>query len=288
MHNENWDDMRFVLAVAETGTVSGAARRLGVNHATVLRRVAAFEDRHGVEVFERTSKGYLVRPEYARMMDATRDVGSAVQSVAHLLSGTQAPLVGTVRVSSTDTFCQVVLPRLVEAFHNDVSGVKIALISTNAYSDFSRSHADIALRPAQSLSDDMVGDMAARLGFGIYARPEAPDMWLGMTGQLTRAAAAGWMAENVAADRIVGAADSFMVLAQMARQGLGRVVLPCPVGEATSGLIRLDRPGELPSVPIWVACHVDMAGVSRVAAVRRFLVTGLEARAEALAGHRAR
>ena len=46
MHSENWDDLRFVLAVAETGTVSGAARLLGVNHATVLRRVAAFETRH--------------------------------------------------------------------------------------------------------------------------------------------------------------------------------------------------------------------------------------------------
>ncbi|MEP2530530.1 LysR family transcriptional regulator [Shimia sp.] len=287
MHNENWDDMRFVLTVAETGTVSGAARRLGVNHATVLRRIAAFEDRHGVKIFERTSKGYRVRAEQLRMIEAAREVGNAVDSVQHLLTGTRAPLVGTVRVSSTDTFCQVVLPPMVGAFHNDVSRVKIALISTNAYSDFSGSHADVAVRPALSLSDDMVGDVAARLGFGVYAAPDSPEVWLGLTGQLTRAAVAGWIAENVPADKIVGAADSFMVVAELARQGLGRAVLPCCVADYVPGLRRLDRPGDLPSVPIWVACHEDMANVSRVAAVRRFLVSGLVARAAALAGHQA-
>ena len=57
MHNDNWDDLKFVLSVAETGSVSGAARRLGVNHATVLRRISAFEDAHGAEVFERSQQG---------------------------------------------------------------------------------------------------------------------------------------------------------------------------------------------------------------------------------------
>ncbi|PSL17353.1 LysR family transcriptional regulator [Shimia abyssi] len=285
MHSDNWDDMRFVLAVADTGTVSGAARRLGVNHATVLRRVAAFENRHGVDVFERTSKGYRVNAEYVHIIEAARDVGNAVKSVEHLMSGTQAPLVGTVRISSTDSFCQVVLPPIIGAFHNAVSGIKIAMISTNAYSNFSQSHADIAVRPAQGLSDDMVGDVAARLGFGVYAVDPAPETWLGLSGPLVRSNAANWMSENVPAERIVGAADSFMVLATLARLGMGRAVLPCSVGDAVPELCRLDSPGELISVPIWVACHVDLVGVSRVGAVRRFLVAGLEARAAQLAGY---
>ena len=60
MHNANWDDLRYVLAVAETGSLSAAARQMGVNHATVLRHVHAFEAAHGGPVFDRTPQGYAV------------------------------------------------------------------------------------------------------------------------------------------------------------------------------------------------------------------------------------
>ncbi len=146
MHSDNWDDLRFVLAVADSGTVSGAARSLGVNHATVLRRVAAFEERYGAEIFERTAKGYAIRSDRLRMIEAARDVGNAVESVAQMLRGAQAPIRGSVRVSSTDTFCQFVLPEVLRDLHKAVSGLSLALISTNAYSDFSPSQADIAVR----------------------------------------------------------------------------------------------------------------------------------------------
>lgn len=284
MHNENWDDMRFVLAVAETGTVSGAARDLGVNHATVLRRVAAFEARHGVDIFDRTSKGYQVKPERLRMIEAAREVGNAVRSMENLLQGTHAPLVGTVRVSSTDTFCQWVLPSVMRDFHNDVSGLQIALISTNAHTDFSRSQADIAVRPSLRLSDELTGQVAAHLGFGLYATSTRVQGWLGMTGSLARSAPARWLAETVRAEEIVGTADSFVALTGLARQGLGRAVLPCCLGDRERDLQRLDTPGDIGSVPIWVACHQEMSGVARIVAVQRFLIEGLAARAKVLSG----
>lgn len=283
MHNENWDDLRFVLAVAEAGTVSGAARRLGVNHATVLRRIAAFEDRHGVEVFNKTSKGYEIKPERLAMVDATREVANAVRSLENVLAGREAPLVGTVRISTTDTFSQTLLPRLVRAFHNDVSGLKLALISTGSHSDFSRSHADIAVRPTARLSDDLYGEVAADLGFAAYGTLDGEQTWLGMAGNLARTGLALWMSDHVGADQISGAADSFMAMTGLVRQGMGRAVLPCVLGDAAPELVRLDAP-QVPSVPIWVACHREMAGVSRILAVRRFLQEGLAAQADKLAG----
>lgn len=284
MHSDNWDDMRFVLAVADTGTVSGAARQLGVNHATVLRRIAAFEVRHDIVIFDRTSKGYMVKPECLRMIDAAREVGDAVRSMENLLRGTQAPLVGTVRVSSTDTFCHTVLPSIIREFHNSVSGIKIALISTNAHSDLSRSHAEIAVRPTLQLSEDLTGEIGGYLGFGVYAAPGGLDNWLGQTGPLTRSVAADWLAEHVAQGQIVGAADSFVALSGLVRQGLGRSVLPCCLADPDPMLIRLDNGNELPSVPIWVACHSEMVRVSRIAAARKYVLRGLEANSDLLLG----
>ncbi|WP_417248931.1 LysR family transcriptional regulator [Celeribacter sp.] len=84
MHKANWDDYRYVLAVARAGSVSGAARELGVNHATVLRRVAGIEARLGVELFEKSVRGYEIAPEKLRLIEAAREVEAAVGAVERL------------------------------------------------------------------------------------------------------------------------------------------------------------------------------------------------------------
>ena len=78
MHSPDWDDLRFVLAVADCGTLSAAARVLNVTHATVLRRIQAFEEAHGGAVFERGAQGYRLLPERIRVIDAAREVAQAV------------------------------------------------------------------------------------------------------------------------------------------------------------------------------------------------------------------
>ena len=98
MHShENWDDLRFILAVAETGSVSAAARKLGVNHATVLRRVSAYEERQGIDIFDKTSRGYRVIEDRLRVITAAREVENAIQAVDRAVQGTQAPLQGKVK-----------------------------------------------------------------------------------------------------------------------------------------------------------------------------------------------
>jgi DNA-binding transcriptional LysR family regulator len=76
-----WDDLRYVLAVAEQGTLSGAARSLGVNHSTVLRRVSSFEEKKGVQVFERTGTGYILTPESRHLLTALRAINEQVSGL---------------------------------------------------------------------------------------------------------------------------------------------------------------------------------------------------------------
>ena len=77
---EDWDDLRMILAVAEAGSVSAAARGLGVNHATVLRRIAAFERATGIELFDKTARGYTVPEDRQRIVEAIGEVDAAIQS----------------------------------------------------------------------------------------------------------------------------------------------------------------------------------------------------------------
>ena len=286
MHSkENWDDLRFVLAVAKAGSVSGAARQLGVNHATVLRRIAAFEDRYSTEVFDKTLNGYAISPESIRVIDAAKEVENAVLAVERLISGTQVPLRGLVRITSTDTFCQFILPPILAQLPLEAHELRVDLLATNAHLDLGKLAADISVRPAVALEDNLSGEVVGRLAFGVYARKDCdPERWLGLSGGLARSVAGSWVSENVKPEQLVAAADSFLILKEFAAIGNGQAVLPCVLGDSDPRLERRFKRSIDMGVNIWVACHNDLADVPRIRVVRRFLVKAMRAQAHRLAG----
>ena len=115
MKQMDWEDLRYVLAVADKGSLSGAARKLGVNHATVLRRVNAFEENMGIAVFDRTARGYRIAPRRRRVLDAMQAVEEAALGVERAITAARSPLAGVVRVTSTDTLCLGILPEIIAA-----------------------------------------------------------------------------------------------------------------------------------------------------------------------------
>lgn len=284
MHKSNWDNLRYVLAVAEHGSISAAARDLGVNHATVLRRVAAFEDLHGGAVFEKSATGYRVLPDRARVIDAAREVENAVMSVERLMHGSVAPLRGVVRVSSTDSMCQKLLPHLIAQIQSESSELQVNLLSANNHVDFSRMQADISVRPALALPDDMSGETAANLAFRAYRAADSPNTWLSLTGPLARSAPAMWMASHLNSADITTGADSFMVLHEMAQLGMGIAILPVFIGESSAGLERQSVGMSDISVPIWVGTHLDLRDVPRIRVVRDRILGYLAQRARFLDG----
>ncbi len=285
MAREDWDDLRYVLAVAETGTISAAARRLGVNHATVLRRVAQFEQRIGTELFEKTPRGYMLAPDLARVIEAARDVDRAVQTVQRLLAGARAPLTGEVRITSTDSFCQCLLPPILARIATEAPALKVTLISSNGYVDLGRTEADVAVRPTARLPGNLIGERPALLGFGLYrARGAGAEVWLGLTGQLERTVPARWMADHVGADRIGDASDSFLTLRELAAAGRGMAILPHFLAAGDARLAPVTGLMPALAVDVWVASHADLADVPRIALMRRLLTRGLAAEAARLLG----
>jgi DNA-binding transcriptional LysR family regulator len=284
MHNDNWDDLRFVLAVAEGGSVSAAARALGVNHATVLRRVAAFEERHGVSLFEKGARGYTIPPDRLRVVEAAREAEAAMAAVSRLMQGRGAPATGRVRVATTDTFSLTVMPGILAGIEG-AGGARFELLTSNGHLDFARLHADIAVRPAMRLPDDLAGERAAELAFAAYGRPGAA-RWIGVRGTLAASAVGRWFAEAIPEAELAGGADSFPVLRALAEAGLGRVVLPCILGDASGVLERVSGGPEGLSVPVWVASHVDLAEAPRLRQMRAVIAAGLARHGPALAGVR--
>lgn len=286
MLRDNWDDLRFILAVTEEGTLSGAAKRLEVNHATVLRRVAQFEESSGIELFDKTLRGYALRREHGAIIEAARQVESSVQLVERLLVGRKMPLSGVVRITASDSLSQSVLTPILAQMATELPDIFASLISSDANFDLARVEAEIIVRPAPAVPNQLVARSPAKMGFGLFRARKSGvrNCWLELSGIISKSPPARWMADNVPDAQMGGGAESFGTIREMTASGLGLGALPNVIGEAD---VRLERVwGAMPdlSVPIWVANHADFADVPRIIVVRDYLCDALARQAQVLLG----
>ncbi len=275
MNNENWDDIRYALAVSKFGSLNAAASALGVTHATVLRRVAAFEERNGCLIFQRSPSGYSVLPEARAIFSAMESVEDAVLSMERAIVGANRSPVGHVRITSTDSLCQIVLPQILNDISLTYPGLKLTLLSGNNHHDLSRLTADIAVRPSIKLGEGLIGQRAGTLSFGVFDDGSDKRKWMRLDGALSRSLPAKWLAQNVSADEMTNGADSFLVLQQMAAAGIGKTFLPAFFGNADSRLRRSHDVNPEIEVPLWVATLDEIANTPRFAVVQRALVERL-------------
>lgn len=282
-HKSNWDDLRFVLAVAEHGSVNAASRALGVNHATVLRRVAAFEEAHGSPIFERSAQGYAVFPDKMGLIGAVRDAASAMHRVSQMSRVPEGRGLSRVQVTSTDSLCTFLLPRLAPELGR--TGVAMEISSSNAHLDLGRLRAEVAVRPSPKLPGDLLGTKAAELAISAFAPASGGDgRWLGLSGPLGRVSASEWMSDKALDIDVAGAADSFLALHQLVGAGAGCAFLPTFLGRNDPRLVPLDDEAPTYLVPIWVATHKDLADLPRLDKVRRTLADAIGREADWLAG----
>ena len=290
-HRINWDDLRFVLAVADQGSVAAAARWLGVNHTTVLRRVHAFEEAKKIRLFERLATGYALTMEGEQLVAAARSIDDTVAGLERRIAGRDLKLEGVIRVTTTDTFVASVLPPHFASFRRQHPRIAIELALTNSRLNLTKRDADVAIRPAKQLPAPLIGQRIADVGFAIYgakaylechaADPFAKDhAWLAGDELLANSPVAGWMRRHVADADIAFRADSFVALRHAASAGLGLAALPCCLADPDPALVRLEVPvGEL-RTGLWVLTHQDL---SRAARIRAFI----DHMEQALAGDRA-
>lgn len=272
---DSWDDFRFVLAVMEAGSLNAAARKLGVNHATVLRRVNAFEERCGAPVFERTPGGYRTIANLSEARAALARMADAAAQAQRIILG---QIAGPLRITSTDSLCERLVPQALIGLKELYPELQIELLSSNTYLDLSRSDAEITIRPTNKLPDELTGVEAGAIRMRPYASAaylarvgEGPHIWLSGSGVLRRAIPVKWTEDQIAPEQIVQRADSFVTLRAMARLGEGVVLLPDFLVGDTDELVPLDELAPKFLIPVWVAHHRDLSGSGPLLACRAHL-----------------
>jgi DNA-binding transcriptional LysR family regulator len=288
-HRIDWEDLRILLAVAEGGSLAAAARALGVNHTTVLRRLNTVERRLGLRLFDRLPAGYAPTAGGEEMLAAARRVAETVTALERRLSGQDLRLEGALRVATTDTLMASVLPGLLAAFRRLHPGILVEVTTANAFANLTRRDADVAIRPVAGPPEALVGRRVAGIGFAAYAAPEylaeaaaglplPVHRWIGLDDSLAGSTVARWMRQALPAAEVALRCDSLLGARLAAEAGLGMAALPCYLGDGSAVLRRVAPLPAVPETALWVLTHEDLRRTARVAAFTGFAAAALAAR----------
>lgn len=291
MDQLDWNQLRAFLETAETGSLSAAARRLGLSQPTLSRQVAAIERRLGVTLFERVGRSLVPTRTALDLLEHARTMGAAAEALDLAATGRSQAAQGVVSVSASDAVAVFLLPRVVQRIRQVAPGIVIDVVATDALSDLRRREADIAIRHVRPEQPELIARLVREAGAGFYASAD----WVRRHGH-PRTSEEAQAHDFVGADRagrylgflrqhglpLTEAhfkcyADHSVAHWALVRQGLGIGAMMDEIAQATPEIVRvLDA---LPPVrfPIWLVTHRELRTARRIRVVFDLLVEALAA-----------
>ena len=290
----DWDDVRYFLAVARGGSVRKAADRLGVNHATVLRRVAQLEARLGARLFEKLPSGYRMTGAGEEVMGLAEQMEASSNALQSRVLGRDQGVRGLLRVTMAPTVAtHLLMPDLAE-FARRHPEVEVSLLSLDEPVNLTNREADVAVRVVydrDALPPNLHGHKGPELFGGVYLSRELLAAWRRGEAERVR-----WvLKDNIGLPdwarpgEIAPAGTPFRTShadAQIAavRHGLGLATLPCFVGDADPRLVRAPgSPLQLHGA-LWLLTQGETRKTERVRLFTQFVSGRLAAYAPLLAG----
>ena len=289
MDNLDWNQLKAFLETAETGSLSAAARKLGLTQPTLSRQVAAIEQRMGLTLFERVGKAMSLTPIGLNLLEHVRVMGAAAEALGLAATGRSQAVGGVVSVSATDAVAAHLLPPLVRQLRETEPGIAIEVIASNALSDLLRREADIAIRHVKPEQPDLIARLIREATANFYASED----WVKVHGHPRHAQEATHL-PFIGSDRsgqfltylrqhglplseanFSCYSDLSVANWALVRHGMGIGVMLNDIASDTPGMIRvLD---DVPPVrfPIWLVTHRELRTSRRIRVVFEALAQGL-------------
>ncbi|MEM8838410.1 MAG: LysR family transcriptional regulator [Pseudomonadota bacterium] len=275
--NFDWDHAKTFLAVADEGSLSGAARVLGQTQPTVSRQMSALEGSLNATLFERTGRSVTLTEFGIELLDHVRGMARSADMVSRSAMGQSQSVEGQVRITASELMSALVLPEIVKEIGKQAPLLEIDIVADNGIRDLVRREADIAIR---------------------HARPEQPNLYAKRVRDETMrffASAAYLEAEGdptrrnlsphqivsfVEADRMLGyllptgldltrknfrfTSSSQIVAPEMAREGLGLAILPERTGEKCPDLVPVLSDMNAFKLSTWLVTHSELKTSRRI------------------------
>ncbi len=286
----DWNRARAFLVTAEEGSLSAAARALGLAQPTLSRQVEALQQELGVILFERFGRGLELTPAGAQLVDHVRIMGQGAMALSIAAQGQSDEISGPVTISASDAYAGLWLPPILQKLRAQEPGLAIRVLAENNASDLMRREADIAIRNFRPKEPELVARRITDTAAAFYATDayvekhgllETGHDWenanLIIPGDadmfLKSLQAAGIPATQAS---IAFECSSYLAMWEMMRSGLGVAVLDVRLGDHEAGIARASmEPLRIP-FPIWLVANRDILTNARLRMVFDFLVKELK------------
>jgi DNA-binding transcriptional LysR family regulator len=288
------DDWLLVSRVAEQASLVTAAQRLGISHATAFRRLNALEKRLGVRLFERRVGRYAATNAGEALAEAGRRMQVEADAALLRVKGQDLLPKGLVRVASTEGVIGGLLLHLLPALRKALPEVHVQCSARNEFHNLSQREADLALRPATSPPEHLIGHCIGPLRHAVYVQREkaarfrraALDRlpWIALDDSAAGSKALRWLAQLLPLEQVTLRFSGQLMVRSACAQGLGVALLPCFLGDAEPRLVRMGEPVPTCDSELWLLSHPDLRETVRMKALRQWLLKELAARADLLAG----
>jgi len=271
----NWNDLRYFLALAQQGSVSGAGRVLSVEHTTVARRVSALEKQLGSRLFDRLPSGYVMTQVAENLLPHALTMQELMQAADREVLGMDTQLSGSLKLTASyDVFSALVTHKL-ERFVDQYPGIDLQLLSSTSLADLASRQADIALRLSPDPPEYLIGRKVLPLRHGIYAsanylkKKRNADLLIVWEHERK---VPQWVSDHFPQARVAARTNEIMTMMEAVKNNLGIARLPCYVADAEPVLRRLDLTLTPSNWGVWVLSHVDLRSTARVRVCREFLI----------------
>lgn len=285
----DWDDLRTFLAIARQGTLSAAARTLGVTQPTMGRRLAALEARSGARLLQRLPGGYALTPLGEAVLGNAERAEAEVLAAERAITGKDVALEGIVRLTTVDTLAARIIAPALAALQLRHPGIVVELVPDTRSLSLSKREADIALRMSRFEGHEVSARRVGTLAIGLYTARERVErvgegevrLITGLDDQ-THLPEAKWLKEAFPGALIGFRSNSREVQLQATLAGAGVAALARYRADLEPGLVRV-----FPAKPdltrdIWLGVHIDMRHMPRVRAVTGAVVEALRKNAAVL------
>lgn len=285
MNNLDWDLIRSFLAVSELGSLSAAARQLGVSQPTLSREIQALEKNSGLNLFRRTTQGLILTEAGQSLVDAASRMSEAADEFNRQASGLSAELEGDVRISVNEVVGIFLLPPALAEFRKLHPGVHIEIVISNYVSSLSKREADIALRMFRPSQPDLVARRLPDMELGFFAHRDYVKQYgdpanmqefkghtvIGYDENMEFIEAAAKMGFHLVRQNFALRTDHLLAQVNLARAGAGIVGTHVELAKYWPELVPVMQWVPLPTLEFWIVCHSDVQFNSRIRELTLFL-----------------
>ncbi|MDG4883667.1 LysR family transcriptional regulator [Mesorhizobium sp. WSM4884] len=281
----DWNLIKSFVAVAETGSLSAAARRLEASQPTLGRHIAELEQALGVTLFRRGRRGYELTEAGSTLYERGRAVSEQANAFSLLALGSVEAIEGTVRIAASEVVAACVLPRMTARLGKEEPGIEIEIVASNQVENLLRRDADIAIRMVRPAQNELVARKVTDIPLCLCAaksyldrrgRPTKPGdlanhslIGFDRSDEIIR----GFTAHGIPVGRshFRFRTDNQIVLWEAVRAGNGIGIGQEPLANRNPDLEKLLPDVPLPTLPVWLAMHRDVRTSMRIRRVADFL-----------------